>query len=211
MGNDSESRGPGRPSKVATLIDEYELTGLGAELEQRWTADDDRMSLRELAEYFNERLLQQEMTDAGVQALDGESANTYRLLTGDDVSAADKTRIKRRLKREGVDIDGLTDNFVSYQAIRTYLQNHRDAEYSRSKPQVDRTRQTVEQLRGRTVNVTESRLKRLQEADQIRLGTFRTLVDVRVVCEECGNQYGITELLERGGCDCTSGEIDPNT
>ncbi len=45
----------GRPSsKVAPLIDEYELDGLGAEFEARWTgAGEVRMRLRDLAEFFN--------------------------------------------------------------------------------------------------------------------------------------------------------------
>lgn len=206
MDQTRDGRGPGRPSKVARLIDEYELADLGAELERLWTADDDRMSLRDLADYFNRRLLQRAMADAGVQALGGESENTYRLLTDDDVSTADRTRIRRRLEREGVDVSELENDFVSYQAIRTYLQNYRDAEYSRQAPKIERTVETVEQLRGRTISVTESRLDRLREAEQLTLGEFRTLVDVRVVCEDCGNQYDVIELLERGGCECESSD-----
>ena len=41
-------------SKVARLIKKYDLQGLGAELEQLWTADEDRKSLRELASYFDQ-------------------------------------------------------------------------------------------------------------------------------------------------------------
>jgi hypothetical protein len=27
-------------------------------------------------------------------------------------------------------------------------------------------------------------------------------VSARVVCEDCGSQYEVGELLDRGGCDC---------
>lgn len=70
----------GRRSKVARLIKEYGLQNLGAELEQLWTADEDRRSLRDLATYFNHHLLEQALDEANVQQLDGEVKNMYRLL-----------------------------------------------------------------------------------------------------------------------------------
>jgi hypothetical protein len=60
-------------SKVARLIEEYELEGLGADLEARWTGDDnERMSLRDLATFFNQQLLRQALiaADNGTGALD---------------------------------------------------------------------------------------------------------------------------------------------
>lgn len=43
----------GRWSKVARRINEYDLEGLGEEMARRWTAEDDRWSLRDLADHFN--------------------------------------------------------------------------------------------------------------------------------------------------------------
>lgn len=201
--NEEDDDHGGRRLKVARLIDEYGLDGLGAELEQRWTADEQRQSLRELADYFNQELLRRVMTEADMQTVDGEVANTYRILTGDDVSDADRTRIRRRLDREGLDVESVTDDFVTYQAVRTYLQRDRDAEYSRSEADpIERTTSHLEKLRGRTVSVTEQELEQLRNGGQITLGDFRTLVEIQVVCEECNTRYEVTELLERGGCDC---------
>jgi len=124
------SPGRGRRRKVARLIDEYNLQGIGEELERLWTADDDRRSLRSLADLFNRRLLKISLEEAGVTSLDGEVENAYRLLDDDDVSGADRTRARRRLEREGVDVDTLQEDFVTYQAVRTYLKNYRGAEYN---------------------------------------------------------------------------------
>jgi hypothetical protein len=118
-GADSKRRG--RRSKVVSLIDHDELKALGGELEQLWTADDDRHSLRDLAECFNQQLLAHTLEDAAVQTFDGEIENMYRLLTDDDVSSAESTRIKRRLERDGVDVETLSSDFVTYKAIGTYL------------------------------------------------------------------------------------------
>jgi hypothetical protein len=206
--SDSESKDRSkRRVKVARLIDEYELGGLGEQMEQRWTAeDDDRMSLRDLADHFNQELLRSAITDAGQQPLAGEVENTYQLLTGDETSEADRTRVQRRLEREGIDVDDLQRDFVTYQAIRTYLKEYRDATYKSD----DRNRTVVEMenlqaLRGRTLTVTDSILDRLKRNTEFELGEFRVFAEIYVLCEDCGVQYNVEELLERGGCDC--GEV----
>lgn len=200
----SGASGTGRRSKVARLIDEYGLGGLGDELERLWTAEgDERRSLRDLADYFNQQLLAAAMAGAGMQTLDGEPENVYRLLTDDEVSEADRMRTQRRLEREGLDVDGLFDDFVTYQAVRTYLREYRGAEYSpdsEPRPEVEKT--NIQRLRGRTAVVTEGKLEQLRNGGHIDLGEFRTIVDISVVCEDCGTRYDVAELLDQGGCDC---------
>lgn len=199
----SEATRGGRRSKVSRLIQERGLQGLGAELEQLWTAEEDRRSLRDLAAYFNQRLLEQTLEEANVQLLDGEVENAYRLLTDDEVSSADSTRIKRRLERDGVDVESLLDDFVTYQAIRTYLKDYRGAEYSPTETDpLAREKTTIERLRGRTVSVTEAKLDQLRQSGELTLGDFRTLADVQVVCEDCHTQFDVVDLLGRGGCNC---------
>ena len=202
-----DSTGPstrGRKSKVARVLDEYDLEGMGAELERRWTASEDRWSLRDLARFLNQQVLGTALEAANVQTVDGEVANTYRLLTDEDVTSADRTRIRRRLERDGVDVDALEKDFVTYQAIRTYLQKHRDAEYTPDETDpIEREISNVQQLRGRLVSVTEGKLEQLRSAEELDLGAFRLLVDVQVVCEDCNGQFEVVELLERGGCHCS--------
>lgn len=203
MGSTRDGRG--RPSKVAQLIDRYGLEGLGEELEYLWTTDDEneRRSLRDLAEYFNRQLLEASLAEAGTQHVSGEVETIYRLLADDDTTSADRTRIERRLERDGIDVADLRSDFVSYQAIRTYLKSHRDAEYSpRDVDQVDSAGETIQQLRTRTAAVTESKLGRLRKGNEISLGDARVTVDVSVFCRDCDNHFDVGTLLDRGGCDC---------
>lgn len=204
----TDSHSTGKRLKLVRLIDQYDLQGMGQTLEQRWTAEEaERSSLRDLADYFNRELLSTAMSDAGMQPLDGEVQNVYRLLTDDEVSGADRTRMSRRLEREGIDVDKLVDDFVTYQAVRTYLTTHREAEYTQ--PDRDRTAdgaENIQRLRGRTATVTEGKLDQLHNSGDITLGEFRTVVDITVLCEDCGGQYGVTELLDSGGCDCPDDE-----
>jgi hypothetical protein len=203
--DDASDAGRGRRSKVARLIDEYELEGIGAELEARWTADEDRSSLRELAAQFNRELLRHALEAADVQHLDGELENTYRLLTDDEVSSAESTRIQRRLERDGVDVDALQRDFVTYQAVRTYLKEYRGAEYTPSETDpLEREATNIQKLRGRMVSVTEGKLEQLRNGGHLTLGEFRTLAEIQVICEDCNTQFDVLELFERGGCECES-------
>jgi len=204
MSNTKSSNGPGRRIKVVRLIDEYELGDIGNRLEHRWTTDgDDRMSLRDLADYFNQQLLAAAMAEAGMQPLSGEVENAYRLLTADDVGSADRTRIRRRLEREEIDVERIERDFVTYQAIRTYLKKHRGAEHTTDdRPRTEVETENLQRIRGRTVTVTRGKLDQLVSGDHITLGDFRVLVEINVLCEDCGSQYDVVELLEHGGCDC---------
>jgi len=195
-----------RPSsKVARLISEYGLDGLGEELEVRWTGDGvERSSLRDLADYFNERLLERALIDAGMAALDSDVSTTYRNLTDDDVSTGVRTDARNRLESNGVDVDGLESDFVSYQAIRSYLTEYRDAEYRRlsDEEKVEKDLQSIQRLMTRTLSVTEERIEKLAQTGRIDADEFEVLLDVQVLCGSCGEQYPISEFLDDRGCGC---------
>ncbi|SEO97870.1 hypothetical protein SAMN05216388_102546 [Halorientalis persicus] len=195
-------------SKVARLIDDYGLgEAYGNRLESLWTAEGSkRESLRSLADRFNERLLEAAITDAGMSTVDGEVANIYRLLTDDEVSSGNRIEARRRLEQNGIDVDQLERDFVTYQAIRSYLKGYRGAEYE-NESQTERTDSvidTIQRLKSRTRSVAEQSLDQLRGADRINLGEFRLFIDISVHCEDCNSQYGFIELVQRGGCDCQS-------
>ncbi|WP_132057859.1 rod-determining factor RdfA [Halorussus amylolyticus] len=194
--------------KVSRVARERDLPGVEDELAEYWTRDDDSMSLRELATYFNEAVLRSAMESAGIESLDGEVANTYRLLTDDEVSSGVRTETRKQLERNGVDVDRLESDFVTYQAVRTYLREGRDVTYERPDDQarVETVAQTLGRLQNRTATVTETKLEQLRDADRIDLGEFRVLLDLQVFCQQCETQYGVGTLLERGGCDCQNGD-----
>ena len=200
--------GTGRRIKVVRVIEEYGLDDVGDRMVRRWTASgDERLSLRALAEEFNRTLVRTAMVEAGMQPLDGEAANAYRLLTADEVGEADRIRTRRRLDREGVDVDRLERDFVTYQAIRTYLKEYRGATYSDEGGEGTASeRETLQELRGRVLSVANSTLDRLAASGDLDLGEFRTLVDVNVLCEDCGAQYSVDDLIDRGGCDCAASQ-----
>lgn len=206
--DETGERATGPNSKVARVIRDYALVGLGEELEEYWSDDvDERRSLRELAEYVNHELLRSVMERANISPLDGEVENTYRLLTADDVSSGMRTQAEASLEQEGVDLDRLRTDFVSHQAVHTYLTNYRDAEApdtSSDEDQISSSASTIERLKNRLAAVTEKNLRTLRKTDRISLGNFTLFVDVGVFCNDCQTRYDVVELLSAGSCDCTS-------
>ncbi|MBX0305923.1 rod-determining factor RdfA [Haloarcula salinisoli] len=194
-------------SKVARLIEAYDLAPLGADLEAAWLGEaGERQSLRDLADRFNRALLLAAVRDAGMDVVDGEAQNYYRLLTEDSVSAGRRVEAENRLDAAGVDVDALRENFVSYQSIRHYLTEVRDASYERDEASsgVERERSVIDRLQSRVERVVRDTIDRLRTAGRLSVGEYRILVSVDVLCEDCGGQYTVGELLDRGHCDCES-------
>ncbi|WP_137290602.1 rod-determining factor RdfA [Natronorubrum halophilum] len=210
MAPENDAAGGTTNTKVGRLIDRYDLgREYGEELEAAWTADgSERKSLRDLAEEFNHRVLASAMDEAAMSPLDGEVDNIYRLLTQDEVTAGVRTEVRGQLERNGIDVNQLERDFVTYQAIRSYLQNECGAEYERTSNEnrIERTADSINNLQARLSSVCETNLDQLRDTDRITLDDYHLFVSVDVLCEACDSQYTVSELLERGGCDCDETE-----
>jgi hypothetical protein len=205
----SDSSEATRQTKVEGLITKYRLEGIGDELERRWTGQDgNRDSLRTLANVFNRRILAQAMADRGMDVIDGEVENYYRLLTDEDISDGIKTETEMRLQQEEIDVEVLRKDFVTYQAIRTFLQDVRGASYSEENTttSIESVRTSFDRLIGRTTAVVEQKLRQFRSSGQLTLGSFQVRTSVAIYCEDCETQYDVTTLLDQGGCDCSSSD-----
>lgn len=205
-GQDTDRAGTVSRSKVGRVIDRYGLDGLGADLERRWTGDGrDRQSLRELETYFNQRVLEAALADAGHRPVDGEVANLYRLLTDDDVATGPRTEAETTLARRGVDLDAVRGAFVSHQAIHTYLTSVREVappDRPDDATPSERRRDTIQRLRNRLAAVSSRGLEGLRDAGHLEGGSFDVTVGVTVYCEDCGATMDVADLLDQGGCEC---------
>lgn len=191
-------------SKVKRLLDEYELVGLGDELVASWTAEgDERKSLRQLAREFNVALVDAQLEAEGVTHFDSDGQAIYDALT-DDSGEHDRATVETRLERAGIDVEALETDFVTYQAIRSYVKDIRDAEYETATDEehIEKQKNTIQRLVSRATSVTEEKLKRLRNTDRISLGDFRLIIDFQVYCRDCETQKTVASLLNDGGCEC---------
>lgn len=196
-------------TKVARVIREYKLEGMGARLEAAWTGEEgERTSLRNLADEFNEAVLEAALREESVSSLIDVSSMYTTLNNNSDSSA---TRARRRLERQGIDVDKMTKDFVTHQAVHTYLTQEREASLpAADSDMADRKAETIEKLQGRTSAVAESTISSLANGDKLDKDNYDVLVDVRAICSNCGSDMAVGELIRQGGCGCTTGSAPTN-
>ena len=202
-----ESRKANRASscKIDRTAAAYDLTREAERLAEYWMRDTDRKSLRELAIYFNQQLLRAAMERAGLNPLDGEVENTYRLLTDDDVSQGMHTQAHNRLQKHDVDVNQLQSDFVSYGTVRRHLKDCLRVERESTDTDDDPAEtgaQRIAALQNRTVAVTENTLSQLASANELAAGDIDVFVDITVSCSACGRHASVQEFIEKNGCDC---------
>lgn len=194
-----EDSGSGQPpNKVVRVIDAYGLTGLGEELETRWLdTGETGLSTRQLADYFNKRVLERAVETSDLSLLDTDVDRIYERLTGDDVSGGLRTRTERRLAHDGVDVEQVTDDFVSHQSIHTYLRGHREVEQPTKTPEERRENalERIQKLQDRSVAVTGDAIESLQREGVVPDGEIDVIVDIQVLYQDSGDQYDVYDLL----------------
>ncbi|UHQ98988.1 hypothetical protein HYG81_24865 (plasmid) [Natrinema zhouii] len=203
---DSPNSGGTSRYKVGKVMNRYSLGGTGQKLEEYWVGDDrESYSLRELAEYFNKELLRSALAKTAQQRLDGDIDTIYRTLRDEDVSRGEQVHVRKTLEHDGVDVEQLQRDFVTHQAIHTYLTKGRGVEKgSEAGDRIESARQTINGLRGRLVAVVETTLSNLRKTDIFTLGSFDIFVEINVLCTDCGSHKNISKLLNDGGCECDS-------
>jgi hypothetical protein len=186
--------------KIDRTAAAYDISRETERLGEYWTRNDERYSLRELAVHFNHQLLRAAMERAGLNPLDGEVENTYRLLTDDEVSPGMRTQARNRLQKHEIDIDQLQADFVSYGTVRRHLKGCLDAEREPTDTDnnpADAGAQHIAALQHRTAAVTENTLSQLQAA-----GDIDVFVDITISCSECGMHATAQEFIDSDGCHC---------
>ncbi|MFB6114569.1 MAG: rod-determining factor RdfA [Halodesulfurarchaeum sp.] len=200
---DESEKTPGPQSKVSRVIEEYDLESASDYIESAWTQSEDRKSLRQLAEDLNRRILRSAMADAGLDPIEEDVDSAYRALT-EESTAGSTVQKERELERDGVDVEALHRDFVSHQAVHTYLRN-----YLRVEPpertddeRLQSERERLDRLKGRATAVAEDTLTRLRDADRLAVDEFDVITTIDVYCERCKKSYAVDEILENGGCPC---------
>lgn len=202
--DEDRSNRPGPRNKVARIIDEYDLDGMGGRLERSWTGQGGpRRSLRDLASMVNRELLEVAMKRANLNPIENDVRSTYEVLAG-EADSGSRVQKRRELERQGVDVSRLEDDFVSHQAIHSYLRDHRDV--TRTDPddaeRIETQRDHLGRLRSRAVAVSTNAVERLRDAGLLAIDGFDIIVDIRITCDDCGRSYDVDDFLGREGCDC---------
>jgi len=191
--------------KVSTAAVEFGLDGVHRQLRREWEADE--RSVRELTRWFNERLFEAAFEEVDRLPIDGEIANLHRVFTDDDVDAGSRAQARELLRRDGVRVDDAETATVSHQTLYRHLTGCLDAERSADEATTDERlatwRTRLRALRNRTEAVTAQAVDQLRADDAVSVGSFDVLLDVTVLCEDCGAALTVEELLDGAACDCS--------
>jgi len=192
--------------KVGTVADRWGFPEIHDRLAAQWTDGDH--SVRDLTDRFNHRLLRAGFEAADRIPIDGEIGNLYRVLTADDVDAGTRTQARERLRQDGVPIEEIESQFVSHQTVYRHLRNclevSPDSETETATERIDSWHDRIEALRARTTAVTDRGISQLASQDAIDGENFDVLVDITVICTDCGQFYDLDELFDERGCDCVA-------
>lgn len=195
------SQESGGGCKIDGVAEKRGLDAIDERLEERWS---DGESLRDLEGFFNKAVLRASMGAAGMDTIDGEPSNLYRLLTDDSVTAGKRVDAESRLRRGGLDPDAVVSDFVSYQTVRNHLNDCLGVRTARDSTFTDSdARRTVHKLVSRVESVTARSIERLGGEGRLSIGAPSVTVSVRVACSECNDEYTFAGLLDRGACSCT--------
>lgn len=204
---------PACDCKVGRSAARYNLDDLDAALQHQRNERD--ASLRDLAEYVNRRILGAAIERAAGDVLGGEDplfgalddgevvSTVFETLTGGDVSAERRARVRTRLEQAGVDVDAVEADYVTHPTVWNHLRGCLDVDTS-STSTIDRSDATgtVEWARRRCESVVEQTFRRLRSAGVVSVSELDVSVSIRLTCSECEGSYSPLDLLDRGRCEC---------
>ena len=195
----------GHCCKVGRVVDTYGLPSMDERLSSRWLGTDgERLGLRALKAFFNRAVLRAAMQEAGLDPLDGEVEEIYRLLAEGEPSDRMRVRARERLERAGVDVDAVQRDFVSHPTIGTHLKECIGVEppSAGETDQLAKAEERVFKLQNRMEAVVRGSIEHLRDTGRVDADDVDVFVSARVVCERCGTQYDVHDFLRREGCDC---------
>jgi hypothetical protein len=192
--------------KVCRVLDERGLDGYDERMLSEWQGGGgNRKGYRELERWLNVTLLRREMDQVGLSTLGGEAGSKYERLRGEDARAAEVANV---LEREGIDVDSLQSDFVSYGVVRTHLTECLDATYEPD-TSTDWETDAIDIARehaGETIQEAVDSL--ISNGDITAANDVTVHLDVELECEACQTRTPLRRALRRGElCTCADAEV----
>jgi len=192
--------------KVDSLIERHALTVPDAGYESvdeylvaRWTGSDGRSAVgyKALTEWFNKRLLKRIYDEHDRGTVNVHLEREYEIITGDQDIQRDE--LAADLATDGLDIDDIADELVSWSTMRHHLKGCLDAEKDTTPAETDWETNTVQMTRERAVEKARSVLSSLTSKGRLR-DADRAQVDVQVKlsCPDCSVRVPFEDAVERG-------------
>jgi hypothetical protein len=205
--------------KVDTLTERHGLTVPVSEygsvddfLVARWTGRNGRSAdgYKTLTEWFNKRLLKRIYEAHGRDTMSAHLDREYELITGE--STLQRDELAADLATDGLDIDDLDRELVSWSTMRHHLKGCLDAEKDATPATTDWETNTVQIARERTAEKTRSVLSSLSSKERLpNAERAEVQVQVKLACPDCSVRVPFEEAVDRGYVCETHLETDSET
>jgi len=195
--------------KVGEVGDRFGLDGLGAFIHHRYVEENE--SLREVARAVNVRIIDTVLDNADDEVI-GTPEMIYSTLVNDDVDAREEARVRDLLAYKGVNVDALTEAFVSHMTVKTHLNECRRVDTSnQGATDTGEIIRVMDEQVDRSETVIINAIERLIRVGKMGIGDYEVTVTTRVHCHQCARTYSAREIFQNGGCQCGSDEADNST
>jgi hypothetical protein len=182
--------------KIVRVMDKYGLDDLGDELVDRWTKPQSaRQSCRELADFFNVRVLDAALREEGIlweRSLVEECAGI--------IKDKDKSLTGFDLDSRGVDTDEVGEDMVSYQSIHNYLTDDRGVEYQRQINDIRSRVNGLQQMEARMETIATGIISQSVDHNQISGIEPNVEITAKCICKACGSRTDMSQYLREEGC-----------
>jgi hypothetical protein len=181
--------------KVCRVLADRDMAEYEQRMVEHWHGQNgQRMGYRQLADWFNVTLLRREMDKAGVSTLGDEAESKYdRLQKGGTVAE----EVRTVLKRNGVPIEQVESDFVSYGVVRTHLTECLGEEYEEESGDwegdaIGRARNHAEQ------KISEAVAAAVSNGKLDAVGDVSVELSVDLTCSETHVSVPVDQALRRG-------------
>jgi len=192
--------------KIEIVSDRYDLDERETRYESvddrlltRWTGADGHESsgYRQLTEWFNERLLRTLYDDHGRDTTGNRVESDFEALTGDDDLLREEVRDD--LRADGIDVDALQQDMVSWSTMRTHLKSCLDGEKVIRESDSDWERRSVEIAKNVATSKVNEALSSLETDEVLPAGTDAEVeIQVLLSCPECPTRVPFGDAIDRG-------------
>lgn len=181
--------------KLCRIIAEREMGDYEQRLVDHWYGETgQRKGYRKLAEWFNVTLLRREMDKAGLSTLGDEAESKYKRLQRGDAVAEE---VRQILRRNGLPVERIKSDFVSYGVVRTHLTECLDEEYQHER--TDWERDAIERAKSHaTTKITEAVQAAVSNGKLNAVGDVSVDMSVDLECEETHVSVPVDQALRRG-------------
>jgi len=191
--------------KVCRVLSKRGIETYESAMVEEWKGERGaRKGYRKLADWFNTLILRREMDKAGISTLGNEPESKYERLQSNEPVAEE---VRMILRREGVPINEIEADFVSYGVIRTHLKECLGEKFEQEssdweRDAIERTRSHAERKLSDAVQAAVSNGK----LDSV--GDVSVIVSVEVECEETHVRVPLNRALRRGYVSTPEAEAD---